>query len=274
MTATMLLGSLDHTPSEQLADDLSQWHTTALVLSEAGEHWDQVPKALGERIGGTGQLLKWAGRNKSSYRARFSKHFFDCVSDYAVHTRVVSARGATIRAAFPVIIANLGLRECVQQIPGQKPRLRFGPFLRARYGQEPEEWTCDLPERQAISLLFICDFLLRTHHEVLEAMKEDQKELDWVDWQLMHNKFPGDVGGGMHELFAAIMISAARAGLVSGTMRLGTFNETKTDFGNLLADNVAGLFSEKINRDDQTISPPPNKKKGCSFSWQVWETEK
>ncbi len=46
---TMLLGSLDHTPSEQLSDDLSQWHTTALVMSEGGEHWQQCLKPFSRR---------------------------------------------------------------------------------------------------------------------------------------------------------------------------------------------------------------------------------
>ena len=39
MKSTMYLGSMDHTPSEQLGDP-QLWHTTVLALSEGGEHWE------------------------------------------------------------------------------------------------------------------------------------------------------------------------------------------------------------------------------------------
>ena len=36
---TMYLGSMDHSPSEQLGEP-DDWHTTVLLLSEAGQHFD------------------------------------------------------------------------------------------------------------------------------------------------------------------------------------------------------------------------------------------
>lgn len=270
----MLLGSLDHAPSEQLQDDLLKWHTTALVLSEGGEHWQQLPEALASRIGQNGNLLKWSGRNRVSYRSKFQTQFFDCLSDYPVHVRVVSAQGSTIKDFFPTILSDLGITASVQKInSGNKAQLQFGPFIRSTYGGVAEPWTCRLPERQAIPLLFICFFLLRTHRTIMSIIQTEQPAVDWIDWQLMHNKFPGDVHGAMGSLFGAIMKGSTRAGAIFGNMLIGTFNKSKSDRGNLLADNIAGYFADKMRRGSREISEVPNKKKGSSFYWEIWDRE-
>ena len=269
---TMLLGSLDHTPSEQLQDDLSQWHTTALVLSEGGEHWHQLPQDLASRFGPRGKLLKWSGRNRASYREKFERNIWDCLSGYPVHVRVVSAQGKTIKEFFPAILSDLRITDIVRQSSsGTKVYFEFGPFARASYGYPPVPWTCRLPERQAIPLLFICHFLLRTHRSVLSMIQADQPSIDWIDWQLMYNKFPGDVHGAMNSLFSAIMKSSARSGAISGNMLLGTFNNAKTDRGNILTDNIAGLFADKLKRGELEVHEPPNNRKGSSMFWEIWK---
>jgi hypothetical protein len=255
--------------------DLSQWHTTALILSPGGEHWDAVPKRLATRMGlPTPVLKKWAGgRSKKRYKAAFEREFSDCLADYPVHTRVMSAQGHTIKDFFPTILTDLGLSEAVRTVSeNAKTYLEFGPFLRAtEFGKSYEPWTCKVPEHQAIPLLFICYFLLRAHHEILSLIKQEQPEIDWIDWQLMHNKFPGDVHGPMGSLFGAIMKISSREGRVSGNMLIGTFNDAKADLGNLLADNVAGYFSSKINAGCRDVPAPTPRAKGASLLWEIWD---
>ena len=105
----------------------------------------------------------------------------------------------------------------------------------------------------------------------MTIVQSEQPSIEWVDWQLMHNKFPGDVRGPMASLFGAIMTGAVHAGLVAGNMRIGTFNEAKSDQGNLLADNVAGFFADKIIRGERDFEKPPTKSKGSSLLWEIWD---
>src|SRR6266508_2628355 len=84
---------------DELLGDLSLWHTTALVLSEGGEHWDQFPKALAARMG-LDSLKKWSGRHSGNYRPKFERELPNCVNAYPVHIRVVSAQGGTIKDFF------------------------------------------------------------------------------------------------------------------------------------------------------------------------------
>jgi hypothetical protein len=269
---SMLLGSLDHTPSEQLSD-LSQWHTTALVMSEGGEHWQQLPEDLASRMGLKGESLnKWAGRNRPDYKSKFERELLSCVNAYPVHIRVVSAQGSTIKDFFPTILSDLGISSLVRStVSSTKLHLEFGPFTRVVRGGASEPWICKIPEGQAIPLLFICYFLFRAHRDIMSIIQSEKPGIEWLDWQLMHNKFPGDVHGPMGSLFGAIMTGAVHAGLVAGTMRIGTFNEAKEDRGNLLADNIAGLFADKLQRGDRNINEPTKRGQGASLSWEIWE---
>jgi hypothetical protein len=64
----MYLGSMDHSPTEQLGEDPQQWHTTVIILSEGGEHFN-LAKAIAQNLGLTdGRLKKWS-RNPS-YRKK------------------------------------------------------------------------------------------------------------------------------------------------------------------------------------------------------------
>ncbi len=130
-----------------------------------------------------------------------------------------------------------------------------------------------LPEHQAIPLLFICYFLFRAHRNILEIVKSERPTIEWIDWQLMYNKFPGDIHGPMNALFSAIMTGAVHDGLVAGSMRLGTFNEASQDKGNLLADNIAGYFAGKIRSGDRELERPSKKAMGSSLLWEVWEKD-
>lgn len=185
----MLLASLDHSPSEQLVEP-DEWHTTALLLSEGGEHWDQFPSALAARMGRDG-LEKWAGgKSQQTYRTDFRSEFYTCLADFPVHARAISAQANVIAACFESMIKALGLGEDDVRRKGTH-KVEFGPFLRGSYGQKPHEWRCVLPEHQAMPLVFLCFFLQRTHKSILQILKNDAVDVDWVDWQIMHDPFPG-----------------------------------------------------------------------------------
>src|SRR5215217_6629293 len=97
----MYIGSLDHSPSEQLGP-ADQWHTTALVLSEGGEHW-QLAADVARRIGCSDEALrKWSGRDAArgergaEYRSAFERFFVERLPAFPVHVRAISARAKTI----------------------------------------------------------------------------------------------------------------------------------------------------------------------------------
>jgi len=125
----------------------------------------------------------------------------------------------------------------------------------------------DVLERQALPLIFICHFVLRMHQKLMPIIKKLRPEIDWVDWQLMPNMFPGGVGGRMASLFHAVMSGAARQGLVAGNMRLMTFDDARDDPGSSFADNIAGWLSEKLGQGAEGFALPII---GDSFDWEIW----
>jgi hypothetical protein len=56
---TMYLGSMDHSPSEQLGEP-DDWHTTVLLLSEAGQHFDAAKDVALRLDCRDGLLRKWS----------------------------------------------------------------------------------------------------------------------------------------------------------------------------------------------------------------------
>ncbi len=136
---------------------------------------------------------------------------------------------------------------------------------------EPVEFI--LAERQGVPLVFICHFLLRIHQQMMPLLKAELPELEWWDWQLMPNKFPGDIHGDMSSIFHAIMSGAAWHGLVVGNIRIVNFVQSKDDHGSLLADNIAGMLTGKLNRGERAMRRPVSHGKGASIQWEVWDNE-
>ncbi|MEP1933714.1 MAG: hypothetical protein ABJJ37_20780, partial [Roseibium sp.] len=103
------------------------------------------------------------------------------------------------------------------------------------------------------------------HQRLLPALRVDRPQLDWLDMQLMPNKFPGGIDGRMALLFDAIM-SLTTPGLIKGNLRIATFVNSKGDAGNELADNVAGLLRDKIASGNHEFLPGINQ-----TGWEIWE---
>jgi hypothetical protein len=271
----MYLGSMDHSPSEQLGD-LDDWHSTALLLSEAGQHWalaEKIARCLRMR---DGILRKWSSNPAYRKNGKFEAALSENLDKSDTYVRVISAQGRTIRHCFHQLVAQLGLSGLVEKITNRNEKLylKFGPFRRVT---GPNNETAKDPvyfeivERQALPLIFICHFALRTHQQLMPIIRRKQPELEWVDWQLMPNKFPGDITGPMASLFHAIMSGAANQRLVAGNIRIMTFNESRDDLGSSLADNIAGWAAEKLIGNKPMYAAINDS--GEAFNWEIWRSE-
>ena len=267
---TMYIGSMDHSPSEQLRQP-NDWHTTVLILSEAGQH-DDAAKDVASRLDCRDGLLgKWSRNPPYRRKGTFSAALADALPRHDVFVRVICAQGRTISESYPHMIQQLGLTGLVETfVRNEKPYLKVGRFLRMDPERNSEPVYLDILERQAIPLIFICHFLLRTHQQLLPVIRKQRPEIEWVDWQLMPDKFPGDVSGPMGSLFHAIMSGAAHARLVAGTIRVMTFNHAKDDIGSSFADNIAGWVSEELANHPEGMDFPTI---GDAFAGEVWLKE-
>jgi hypothetical protein len=267
---TMYIGSLDHSPSEQLRQP-NDWHTTVLILSEAGQHDDAAKDVAGRLECRDGLLGKWSKNPPYRRKGTFGAALADALPQHDVFVRVICAQGRTISESYPHMIQQLGLSGLVETfVRNEKPYLKFGPFIRVKYGFDPEPAYFDIVERQAVPLIFICHFLLRMHQRLMPIIRKQRPEIEWVDWQLMPNKFPGDIKGPMGSLFHAIMSGATQQRLVAGSMRVMTFNNAKDDVGSSFADNIAGWASEQISKYPGRLDFPVI---GNCFDCEIWRCQ-
>jgi hypothetical protein len=267
MVTTMQIVSVDHSPSEQLGPD-DQWHTSVVVASPGNEHYS-LSKELARCIGTQSEVLvKWSGRKRRNYAERFEEELGVRIAKYPAQIRAISATARTIRAVSGQYVAQLGLSEAVERLDINGRRsLQFGPFIRLRNnGVREANVFFALNENRALSLLHIAHFLLRTHQELFRLAQAQQPDVNWMDWQIMPNKFPGGMEGDMASLFHAIMSGAAHARLAAGNMRIMTLRNPRDDLGAALADNIAGLLREKLNQGDRSFALPQAK-------WEIWRLD-
>jgi hypothetical protein len=201
----------------------------------------------------------------------------NAIKDFPIFVRAISANAGTIRACYSSIVAQLGLSGLVTTFSkNNKQYLKFGPFMPVKHASDPgqatpsfEQAEFEIVERQALPLLFICHFVLRTHQLLMPVIRKTRLELEWIDWQLMPNKFPGDHSGPMGSLFNAIMSGATYAHLVAGNVRILTFNQSEEDEGSSLADNIAGNLTERLSKKQPTAFAQC----GDAFKWEIWQQE-
>jgi hypothetical protein len=86
----------------------------------------------------------------------------------------------------------------------------------------------------------------------------------------MPDKFPGDLNGPMASLFQAIMSGVTNQQLVAGNIRIATFNKSSDDIGSALADNIAGLFAEKLEVDDKASAQSTFGAIDQLIDWEIW----
>jgi hypothetical protein len=262
---TMYLGSMDHSPSEQLGEP-DDWHTTVLILSEGGQH-DDAARDVATRLGcPDGKLRKWSKNPAYRRKGMFGAALKDALPGHAVFVRVICAQARTIAQCHPHMIEQLRLSGLVESFSkNEKPYLKFGPFTRVTAEGSSEPVFFNIIERQAIPLIFICHYVVRMHQQMMLIIKKQRPEIERVDWQLMPNKFPGDVTGPMGSLFHAIMSGVAHQRLIAGSIRVVTFNDAKADVGSSFADNIAGWVSEELGKGGLAFPMI-----GDSFDGEIW----
>jgi hypothetical protein len=79
----------------------------------------------------------------------------------------------------------------------------------------------------------------------------------------------------MATLFHAIMSGASHKQLVAGNIRIATFNNSNEDIGSGLADNIAGLFAEKLEIDDKDSSQSIFGASAMDYviDWEIWRRD-
>jgi hypothetical protein len=277
---TMYLASMDHSPSEQLGNP-DDWHTTVLILSESGQHWKIAEDIAQQLHCRDGLLRKWSRNPVYRRNGAFEGALKNSLPGRGAYIRTVSAQARTIRASYSHMIGELGLNRLVESfVKNDKFYLRFGPFQRIKIlgvedgdlkkQSEPAEF--EIVERQGLSLIFICHYLLRMHQQLLPIIQKQRRELKWIDWQLMPNKFPGDVTGPMGSLFHAVTSGATHHRLVDGNIRIMTVNKVSDDLGSAFADNIAGLCADKLQLD-HSRSQSDFSALGDSFDWEIWNLD-
>jgi hypothetical protein len=275
---TMYLVSMDHSPSEQLGNP-DDWHTTALILSESGQHWklaEDITKQLRCR---EAMLTKWSRNPIYRRNGTFEDALKSSLPGRAVYIRVISAQAHTIRTSFPHLIEELGLSEFVKKsVKNDKSYLKFGPFQRVKIlsvehnklKTQSESAEFEIAERQGLSLIFICHYLIRMHHQLMMIIQKQRPELESIDWQLMPDKFPGDLNGPMASLFHAIMSGATNQRLVAGNILIATFTKSNNDTGSAFADNIVGLFAGKLEVDDKESAQSTFGAIDQLIDWEIW----
>ena len=277
---TMYLASLDHSPSEQLGNP-DDWHTTVLILSESAEHWNLAQDIARDLRCRDGMLRKWSKNPAYRRSGAFERALKNSLPGRGIYIRTISAQARTIRISYSHMIGELRLSGLIESfVRNDKSYLRFGPFRRIKIRgvedgilkehSEPAEF--EILERQGLALIFICHYLLRMHRRLLPIIQKQRSEVEWIDWQLMPNKFPGDVTGPMGSLFHAIMSGVTHHRLVMGNIRIMTFDKSSDDLGSALADNIAGLCADKL-RLDLIRSQSDFSGLGDSFDWEIWSLD-
>lgn len=235
------LGCMDHSITEQLTGKPSAWHTTAIALSEGGEISTLCNDIVGRLGGHVTKLRKWKRGSRGNYRRRFAEALVELLPRSAVSLFAISAHEHAIVAASAQIRSELGLDALYRQYrtdTGQQ-RIKLGPVTQVRTGEQ--DWF-DIPEAQAIMLLWIAHFMLRCHRHVYEIVQHGSPRAAAVDWFFYMDKLVAT--DSTAELFNFVLQHNLGNRLMSvGNIRLASFNDSDTIDTDLLADNLAGLLN-------------------------------
>lgn len=125
------------------------------------------------------------------------------------------------------MLKQLGLDELVRaEVRNWQSYLRFGPCARKPPKSKTEHFVA-LPAKQATPLIFTSHFFLRLHRQLLPLVRRSRRDIEWVDWELRPNKFPGDINGPMSVVFSRIMHDTSGAHLALGNIRIARFRNSQ-----------------------------------------------
>lgn len=235
------LASMDHSPSEQLS--AAEWYTSVIIVSPGAEHALLANKIADILRPREKQLVKW-NRASQHYKRNFLSALKSQLVSLPVLIFALSADKTAILTSAPSILKNFGLESSYHVVQTGKRRTAFfGPWFHPESGTEKH---LEISENRALMALFIVHFLVRMHQALNKAAGK------YIPWSMFMDKFPGDLDGDMETLFSCLLDIAVGDGQI---MR-GSFGLSDTAETDLLADNLAGLFSNMIQRGNSYLEFP------------------
>ena len=233
-------GSMDHSVSEQLTGQSSLWHTSVVVLSENGQHLEDLANSIGRMVNPrTPGLKKW---KKTKNRRKYLAALGAALRGSEIIIFAISATEDCIVHNENLLISELGLRDlCAEETtPAGKTLIKIGPYTDRRSGADH---FFKLSKNRALMILWIAHFVARAHQQMEKSLKTQHADLFSLDWFLYIDKFAGDNVGQANgtQLFQTLV---QRSIMGAGNIRVAFFNDSGTVSSDLLADNIAGLFNE------------------------------
>jgi hypothetical protein len=256
---------MDHSISEQLTGHPDAWHTTAIALSEGGEVSDLANRIAQGIFPRKPHLRKWSdgrGSSKQRYRDAFSRELARHLPSAKVYLLATSATEATITNNREQLLRELGIADLSQEIirPNGHTILRVGPYVHKELGTDH---YFELPLNRAIMVIWIAHFVARMHRMLRLQFQHAQSEPVVIDWFFYHDKFAGDSPDvSPATSFFQTLVSG---NISNGNVRSGFFAQSDTVDADILADNLAGLFNNSREMENQSPDLLSILKSGCVY---------
>lgn len=227
----LLLGEIDHSPSEQL--ELQVNHTTALLLSE-GDEIRKLAIDVGRKAGRHGVLRKWAGASPT-YRERFAKALEECLPNHRVYVLALRASGHTISASEGYFLEQLRLSS-VYKLDTVQRTVTIGPLAPLFTAHKTHRIT--LPRKRAVMVLHIAHWIVRVY-TALETARTQLGLAPNLGIQFFSDRMPGN--GEMETVLLPIFEFSIGTDCIRWVNFLDDHPEDH------LADNIAGWLSKAPN---------------------------
>lgn len=256
--------SIDHSPSEQV--DGSEWHTTALIISQRMQH-QALADEIGIRISPTDKKLRQWKNTSKEYRNSFHQEFFHALKNYPLLAVVVSAKERSILSHEQQLAYELGVLGHYKRINQHgKAKVEFGPFFS---GENTTPRVLIVSEKHAPMAIFTANLLLRIHSLLSKEISEKLGDTQFLRIAIWSDKPPNDFTGRYADLMRLLLGS----GNAQRKFTWGGFTGNDDQGIDLLADNLAGLFNEI------TLHPEHNEYRGEElqpptigvFCWERFE---
>ncbi|WGK91259.1 hypothetical protein [Pseudomonas migulae] len=248
--------SIDHAPSEQI--DGSEWHHTAMIISQNIEH-QILADDLGKTISpATGKLKQWKN-TKLKYRKKFQTQLWHELKKLPLLVLGMSAREVDIVSGEDGFARELGIFENYRRITiNEKIMVEFGPY---RNSDDDEYQTIIISPKHATMAIYTAAYMLRIHNAlssaVAKTLSNDSKDNSiWM--QVWSDKPPNDFSGKYAELMWLLLGSAN----AEGKFTWGGFQTQEDQPIDILVDNLAGFLNSatsephKYQYSGPVLQPP------------------
>lgn len=253
--------SMDHSVSEQLTGNPSEWHTTVLVMSEGGEH-SAAARTIAEGMNLPQRGLKKWSRTGPNYRRKFLESLAKTEVKPSTEIFAISAQEFAIEDYLKIFLSEFGLEKMFSRFKDRKGRSVI--MLEPVFEKDGKKTSFSMLETQFSVILWIVHFCIRMHRlQVENFSRKFQKEVP-VDWFFYMDRFAGDdeKKTARGDLFRSLTRS-----MINGNMITSTFNVSDSVDSDLFADNLAGL----LNGGKKNPGKYPEIGKKVAASINFWE---